>query len=98
MEGVLGAAAGLVSGIYSIGKSISFQHLRISANLMILNRVDPKKGKAGLIASETLPFMDAEVLKLFDELERATYGHPPAKEGERMNFMVKPSVAAQVAS
>lgn len=51
--------------------------------------IDPKKGYTGMIATETLPFLDPVVLKLFDELERATYGYPPAKEGERMNYVSK---------
>lgn len=42
--------------------------------------LDPKEGKLGLIAAAILPFMDAEVLHLFDELERAMYGHEPSKE------------------
>ena len=36
--------------------------------------MDPKGGKLGLIMSGILPFMDKEVLRLFDELERAVYG------------------------
>jgi len=42
--------------------------------------IDPKAGKLGLIMSAILPFMDKEVLHLFDELERAVYGHESAKE------------------
>lgn len=40
--------------------------------------LDPVHGKGGLIMSEILPFMDSEVLHLFDELERAAYGHDAA--------------------
>ncbi len=42
--------------------------------------LDPKAGKLGLVMSGILPFMDKEVLHLFDELERAVYGHESAKE------------------
>lgn len=42
--------------------------------------IDPKEGKLGLIVSGILPFMDAEVLHLFDELERSVYGHKSSKE------------------
>jgi len=42
--------------------------------------IDPKEGKLGLIMTGILPFMDREVLQLFDELERAVYGHESSKE------------------
>jgi methyl acetate hydrolase len=42
--------------------------------------IDPKGGKLGLIMTGILPFMDTEVLHLFDELERAVYGHESSKE------------------
>lgn len=40
--------------------------------------LDPKKGKLGFVMSAILPFMDKEVLYLFEELERAVYGHESA--------------------
>lgn len=60
--------------------------------------IDPKKGYTGMLASETFPFVDAVVLDLFDNLERAVYGHPPAKEGERQNFTSRPAAARQAAA
>jgi methyl acetate hydrolase len=42
--------------------------------------MDPKEGKLGLVMTEILPFMDPPVLHLFDELERAVYGHESSKE------------------
>lgn len=42
--------------------------------------IDPKEGKLGLVMSQVLPFMDPPVLYLFDELERAVYGHESSKE------------------
>ena len=54
--------------------------------------VDPKAGRLGLIMSGILPFMDKEVLHLFDELERAVYGHESAAESDEngANFAVAP--------
>jgi hypothetical protein len=54
--------------------------------------IDPKAGKLGLVASGILPFMDRDVLRLFDELERAVYGHESDKESREMggNFSVSP--------
>lgn len=54
--------------------------------------LDPKGGKLGLVMSEILPFMDKEVLRLFDELERAVYGHDSASEAGAKggNFSVVP--------
>lgn len=43
--------------------------------------LDPKEGKLGLIMSGILPFMDPEILSLFDTLERSLYGHGNGKEG-----------------
>ena len=37
--------------------------------------LDPKDGKLGLVMSGVLPFLDREILHLFDALERAVYGH-----------------------
>ena len=53
--------------------------------------LDPKRGKLGLVMSAILPFMDQEVLHLFDGLERAVYGHDSAsKPGEKgANFSVE---------
>jgi methyl acetate hydrolase len=48
--------------------------------------VDPVNGKLGLVMSSIFPFMDREVLTLFDELERMVYGHDSATEGEQRNF------------
>ncbi|RFU31819.1 hypothetical protein B7463_g4525, partial [Scytalidium lignicola] len=48
--------------------------------------IDPVDGKLGMIMSGILPFLDPEVLTLFDELERVAYGHDSAKEGERRHF------------
>jgi methyl acetate hydrolase len=42
--------------------------------------IDPQEGKLGLFMTEILPFMDVEALHLFDELERAVYGHESSKE------------------
>lgn len=42
--------------------------------------IDPKEGKLGLVMSAILPFMDAQILHLFDELERAVYGHEASNE------------------
>ena len=54
--------------------------------------MDPKAGKLGLVVSSILPFMDRDVLCLFDELERAVYGHESDKESREMggNFRVNP--------
>jgi methyl acetate hydrolase len=54
--------------------------------------VDPKDGKLGLIMSGILPFMDKEILQLFDEMERAVYGHESVEEsgGKGGNFSVDP--------
>jgi hypothetical protein len=49
-----------------------------------------------MIATEIRPFLDPVMLKLFDELERAMYGHLPVREGERSNNVVEiPVVAPQ---
>jgi len=40
--------------------------------------IDPEQGKLGLTMSSILPFMDTEVCRLHDELERAIYGHEKA--------------------
>lgn len=42
--------------------------------------IDPKKGKLGHLVSQVLPFMEPSLLRLFDELERAVYGHDSSKE------------------
>jgi len=42
--------------------------------------LDPKAGKLGLFITEIVPFMDAQALHLFDELERAVYGYESSKE------------------
>ena len=54
--------------------------------------VDPEAGRLGLIMSGIVPFMDKEVLCLFDEFERAVYGHDSAAEsgGKGGNFAVAP--------
>lgn len=54
--------------------------------------LDPKGGKLGLVMSGILPFMDKEVLRLFDELERAVYGHESGSEvgAKGGNFSVVP--------
>jgi len=57
--------------------------------------IDPVAGKTGLLATEVLPFLDEEALALFDEFERAVYGHPSAKEGERRNYITKPAAVGQ---
>lgn len=51
--------------------------------------LDPKAGKLGLVMSGILPFMDKEILQLFDELERAVYGHESASDAGNANFCVK---------
>lgn len=53
--------------------------------------IDPKEGKLALLMCAILPFMDTEVLHLFDELERAAYDFPPANGiGEiGCNYLVK---------
>lgn len=43
--------------------------------------LDPKEGKLALIMSGILPFMDPDILTLFDTLERSLYGHEASKEG-----------------
>lgn len=48
--------------------------------------IDPVNGKLGLVMSGIFPFLDREVLTLFDELERMVYGHDSATEGEQRNF------------
>jgi len=57
--------------------------------------IDRTAGKTGLLATEVLPFFDEEALALFDEFERAVYGHPSAKEGERRNYVTKPAAVGQ---
>jgi methyl acetate hydrolase len=48
--------------------------------------VDPKAGKLGLFVTEILPFLDIEATHLFDEFERAVYGHEASKGiGEKAN-------------
>jgi len=42
--------------------------------------IDPKAGRLGMVVSQVMPFMDREILHLFDQLERAVYGHKPATE------------------
>jgi methyl acetate hydrolase len=42
--------------------------------------IDPTAGKLGLFMTEILPFMDLEACHLFDEFERAVYGHEASKE------------------
>jgi len=42
--------------------------------------LDPKAGILGLFMTEILPFMDVEALHLFDELERAVYGHQASEK------------------
>ena len=37
--------------------------------------IDPKAGKLAFFCTEMLPFMDPVALHLWDELERAVYGH-----------------------
>jgi methyl acetate hydrolase len=53
--------------------------------------IDPVSGKTAMFATQLLPFMDETALGLADELERAVYSHPPAKEGERRNFVCSPA-------
>jgi methyl acetate hydrolase len=54
--------------------------------------LDPNRGKLGLVMSGILPFMDKEILCLFDQMERAVYGHEPASaSGEKgANYSVVP--------
>jgi methyl acetate hydrolase len=49
--------------------------------------IDLKAGKTGLIMGGILPFLDPEILSLFEELERAVYGADPAS-GEHTHFKV----------
>lgn len=37
--------------------------------------IDPKEGLLGLIMTSVLPFMDKEVLYLYDAMEKAAYGN-----------------------
>ena len=37
--------------------------------------IDPVADRAGLVITNLYPFLDESVLRLFDQLERATYGH-----------------------
>jgi methyl acetate hydrolase len=41
--------------------------------------MDPTAGKLGLFMTEILPFLDLEAIQLFDEFERAVYGHEASK-------------------
>lgn len=41
--------------------------------------IDPQAGRLGVTMSGVLPFLDAEVCRLHDELERAVYGHEAAE-------------------
>lgn len=53
--------------------------------------LDQKNGKLGCFITNVLPFVDKECLYLADELERATYDRPAAKEigEEGSNFKLK---------
>ena len=53
--------------------------------------IDPVKGVCGMVISQLFPFMDKEVLHLFDALEREVYGKEVAKVmGEKgSNFRLK---------
>ena len=50
--------------------------------------VDPSAGKLGLIMSAILPFLDPEVLRLFEELERFVYDAEPAN-GDHKHFKLE---------
>ena len=58
--------------------------------------LDPVAGKLGLVMSGIFPFMDREVCHLFDELERAVYGHESAQKIEEAgsNFSLIAAAAA----
>ena len=49
--------------------------------------IDPKGGKLAFVMSGILPFMDPEVLTLFDTLEKAIYGNEPSSEDR--NYSLK---------
>ncbi|KAF2670979.1 beta-lactamase [Microthyrium microscopicum] len=53
--------------------------------------VDPTEGITGMLVTETLPFLDPEPLRLFDDFERAVYGHSEAKEGDWRNSTSSPA-------
>jgi len=59
--------------------------------------MDPKEGKLGLFITEILPFLDPESLFLFDELERAVYGHESSKEIGEVGSNYGPFPVAQKA-
>ena len=60
--------------------------------------IDPKTGIAGMIATQILPFLNPTFMRLFDEFERAAYGHDVAGEGgvedEKRNYKAKVNAAS----